>query len=220
MRLLKIDPRSYQWLEQNDQCWYYGEYTSGGGWGASETNRQILNLKKGPASSSNELYYKGLAVNYWGDSLARLITLEKTIGTCTFVPMPGSKPPGHPEYDDRMGNVLRRMAASFPGVDVRSLLMQGGERPAQHAGGGRQSPADICLTLAVDSSTMPPPLAPTLLVVDDVITMGASFAAAKRLLKDLPNVSEVCGIFLAKTVWPEPEFPPLSPEELKRLLGS
>ncbi|HEL3210264.1 phosphoribosyltransferase [Stenotrophomonas maltophilia] len=202
--LIKIDPRHYAWLEQGDQCWYCGEYTSGGGWGISETNRQILNLKKGPGSKANELHYKGVAVNYWGDALARLITLEKTIGKCTFVPMPGSKPIGHPEHDDRIGKVLARMAAHRPGVDVRHILKQGSARPAQHAGGGRKSPTEICETLQVDYSLMPPPLSPTIFVVDDVITMGASFAAAKRMLRELPNVEQVVGVFLAKTVWPTP----------------
>lgn len=219
MRLLKIDPKYYQWLDPNDQCWYYGEYTSGGGWGASETNRQILNLKKGPGAKAGELHYKSVAVNYWGDALAKLLTLENTVGNCTFVPMPGSKPEGHAEYDDRIGRVLTRMSAHHAGVDVRRLLKQHSERSAQHAGGGRKSPSEICETLAVDYSLVPPPLARTIIVVDDVITMGASFAAAKALLTTLPNVQEVVGVFLAKTVWPVPEFPPLTAEELKDLLG-
>ena len=128
-------------------------------------------------TKANELHYKSVAVNYWGDALARLITLEKTIGTCTFVSMPGSKPIGHPEHDDRIGKVLARMAMHRHGVDVGEILKQGSARAAQHAGGGRKSPTEICETLQIDYALMPPPLSPTIFIVDDVITLIGSIGS-------------------------------------------
>ncbi|KRG42331.1 hypothetical protein ARC78_09355 [Stenotrophomonas pictorum JCM 9942] len=206
MRLQKIEPRHYAWLDPNDQCLYYGDYTSGGGFEASDTNRQILNLKKKPTAKQGELYYKEKAVTYWGATLRKLLTLENTQAGYTFVPMPGSKPLGHPEYDDRMHRVLQHMRAGIQGVDVRPLLKQVKDRAAQHEGAGRMSPTDLCKTLAVDHSLIPPPVASTIVVVDDVITMGASFAAAKSMLMPLPNVTRVVGVFLAKTIWQTPDF--------------
>lgn len=206
MRLQKIEPRHYAWLDPNDQCHYYGDYTAGGGFEASVTNRQIFNLKKKPTAKPGELYYKEKAVAYWGDALRKLLTLAGTQGTFTFVPMPGSKPVGHPEYDDRMLRVLQRMCLGVHGVDVRPLLRQTRDRAAQHEGAGRLSPTDLCRTLEVDRSLIPPPLASTIVVIDDVITMGASFAAAKQTLLAVPSVHEVVGVFLARTVWPTPDF--------------
>lgn len=199
MRLQKIEPRHHHWLGPNDQCWHYGEYTSEGGYGASETNRQIFNLKKKPTAKAAELHYKGLAINYWGDSLRQLITLSQTVGSITFVPMPGSKPLGHAEYDDRMVRVLQRMAVGTPGVDIRALLKQVAERPAQHHG-QRLWPQELLETLALDLTVLPPAVAPTLCLVDDVITAGSSFNAAKTLLATVPGVQHVVGIFLAKSV--------------------
>lgn len=111
------------------------------------------------------------------------------------------------------------MAVGVPNVDIRPLLVQTAERDAQHHG-HRLTPDELCETLAVDSNLLNPSLARTIVVVDDVITMGASFAAAKKLLIGLPNVSEVVGVFLAKTVWPAPAFPMLTAEQIQQLLSS
>lgn len=218
MRLQILEPRNHTWLKTGDRCWNYGEYTSEGGYLASDTNQLILNLKKKPTVSPAQLRYKTAAIDHWGSVLAKAINVPGTVGVLTFVPMPGSKPVGHAEYDDRMLRVLQRMAVGVPGVDVRPLLKQVGERSAQHEG-TRLTPTQLCTTLAVDYSLMPPPVARTIVVVDDVITMGASFAAAKSMLAGLPNVQEVVGFFLAKTVRPAPSFTALTPAQLQQLLG-
>lgn len=203
-RLEIIDTAERTHLNPQDRCWCLGDYTSHGGFECSETNRQISNLKKKPTASQAELNWKKKAIKYWGDKLAGVIDASAAIGTVTFVPMPGSKPVGHADYDDRMLRVLKRMAAISPGMDVRPLLIQVGEREAQHAR-KRLTPGElIAQGLQVDATCLSAPLAPTVVVVDDIITMGASFAAAKTLLGGLPGVSEVVGVFLAKTVWPSP----------------
>jgi hypothetical protein len=219
MRLQILETRYYTHLATGDKCWHYGEYTSEGGYQASDTNQKILNLKKKPTVSEGQLYYKNQAIDYWGRTLAGVINLQQTVGLRTFVPMPGSKPVGHADYDDRMLRVLKRMALGAPDVDIRPLLIQTAERDAQHHG-HRLTPDELCETLAVDNTLLNPPLARSIVVVDDVITMGASFAAAKQMLIGLPNVSEVVGIFLAKTVWPAPAFPVMTPEQIKQLLAS
>jgi hypothetical protein len=218
MRLQNLDSKDYQWLGPTDKCWHYGDYTSEGGYNASETNRLITNLKKKPSASANELYYKSKAVMHWGDLLRQLLGVEKLAGDLTFVPMPGSKPHGHPEFDPRMLRVLERMALGVANVDVRPVLIQTAERPPQHHG-HRLSPTELAQSLGIDPAQQAVPLRSLVLVVDDVITMGASFAAAKQKLITLPGVKEVRGVFLAKTVWPQPSFQ-LTPEQIRNLLSS
>jgi hypothetical protein len=205
IRLQSLDPKSYKWLEAGDECWHYGEYTADGGYQASETNRWIGNLKKKPTSPSNQLYWKNQAILYWGNVLRQLMPPEKTQDVVTFVPMPGSKPFGHADYDDRMLQVLRQMAIGYPNIDIRPVLIQTAERQPQHHG-SRYTPDELLETLAVDPAQLAKPLRSIVFVVDDVITMGASFAAAKSLLVGKPNASKVRGVFLAKTVWPTPDF--------------
>ncbi len=219
MRLQNLDPKAYQWLSSTDKCWHYGEYTSEGGYNASETNRLITNLKKKPTASPNELYYKGKAIAHWGDLLRVLIGVDNFSRDLTFVPMPGSKPSGHVDFDDRMLRVLQRMALGVASPDVRPLLVQTVERQPQHHG-HRLAPQELVQSLGVDPAHLVVPLRGVVFVVDDVITMGASFAAAKQKLINLPGVKEVRGLFLAKTVWPKPTFPQLTPEQIRALLSS
>ncbi|MNF16084.1 hypothetical protein D3C80_2189510 [compost metagenome] len=50
------------------------------------------------------------------------------------------------------------------------------------------------------------PVKPHLIIVDDVITLGASFKAAKNLLQSAGVQANIIGVFLAKTVWPASEL--------------
>lgn len=111
------------------------------------------------------------------------------------------------------------MALGAPNVDIRPLLIQIKEREAQHHG-HRLTPDQLCETLAVDSKLLSPLLTHNIILVDDVITMGASFAASKRLLMGLPEVKTVTGLFLAKTVRPAPEFSPLTPEQIQQIFAN
>ncbi|MCX2710177.1 hypothetical protein, partial [Pseudomonas sp. DCB_BG] len=67
-------------------------------------------------------------------------------------------------------------------------------------GGGRLSPAQLMQTLAVDTTQTLYPARSTVIIVDDVITRGSSFNAAKTLLRQVPGVQHVAGVFLAKTI--------------------
>ncbi|MCF7558930.1 hypothetical protein [Pseudomonas petrae] len=204
-RYTKLDNDEYKWLVDDDLCYHYGEYTSGGGFQVSVTNQQIWNLKNKPTSSEAQLYYKGKAIEYWARMISETVDLDASAKDTTFVPMPCSKPNGHPEYDDRMLRILNSLRRRCPTLDVRQILVQTALRPSQHEG-GRLTPTDLKKTMAVDLTLLGEPLKPDIVVLDDVITLGASFNAAKSLLQDLPGVTGVVGIFLAKTVWPPSEL--------------
>lgn len=204
-RLTQLNNDDYRYLTDDDQCFYYGEYTSGGGFGASDTNQQILNLKNRPTSPEARLYYKTRAVEYWARKIAGALDLPAVAQSATFVPMPCSKPIGHPDYDDRMLRVLNGLLRFTPGLDIRPLLLQTVLRNSQHEG-GRLSPAQLRETMAVDQLQLDRPLKTHIVILDDVITMGASFNAARGLIDSISGESSVIGIFLAKTVWPPSEL--------------
>lgn len=204
-KLIELDNDDYRYLVDDDKCYYYGEYTSGGGFQKSETNQQILNLKKKPSSSAGELWYKQRAVEYWGRILSASLDI-KADSRVTFVPMPCSKPIGHPDFDDRMHKVLLSMARGKPPTDIRPILVQTELRPSQHEGGGRLTPAELLKTMEIDPTQVCFPARATVVILDDVITMGASFNAAKSLIEQVNGVEHVIGLFLAKTVWPPDEL--------------
>lgn len=204
-RLTKLDNDDYKYLADDDLCYHYGEYTSGGGFRASETNQQIWNLKHKPTAAEGPLYWKGRAVDYWANMFVETLDLAAVAANTTFVPMPCSKPLGHPEFDDRMLRVLNKLRRNTPALDIRPLLVQTQLRESQHEG-PRQSPTQLLKTLAIDPLLLALPMKPYVVIVDDVITLGASYAAAKSLLEQVPGVQQVVGIFLAKTVWPRSEL--------------
>lgn len=204
-RLTKLDNDEYRWLADEDECYHYGEYTSKGGFRASDTNQQIWNLKTKPTAAKGALYYKGKAVEYWGNVLVNCLALEYVNQFCTLVPMPCSKPTTHAEYDDRMLRVLRSLAQRKPTLDIRPLIIQTETRESQHLG-ARLTPTELRETLAIDRSLLNIPIKPHILVFDDVITMGSSYSAIQGLLREIPQVQTVMGVFLAKTVWDRSEF--------------
>lgn len=205
MRLTKIDCANYLYLSPDDACYFIGEYTAGGGYKASDTNQQIFNLKIRPDASAAQQRYKPIAIRYWAKKIADSnLNWETCQQGWTFVPLPCSKPPNHELFDDRMLRVLQQVARIRPGIDVRPLLYQKVARKSQHEG-DRLSPDQIRAQLEVDSSQLKAPLR-HIILVDDIITRGASFAAARDVVRAIPGVESVMGLFLAKTVRPPVEF--------------
>jgi hypothetical protein len=202
-RLVSIDPTTCNALAEDDECFHIGEFTAHGGYEAGETNQTIMNLKKSPSSaSSGERWWKQRAIEVWGDRLAEHLRLDRAADRVTFVPAPGSKPIGHADYDDRMLQVLQRMAGARNDLDIRSVLATKTARPAQHDG-PRLSVNELKQTLEIDHTELRVPLRSTVLVIDDVITQGVTFRAIQAILKEQLGVRRVVGIFLARTVWPQ-----------------
>lgn len=202
LRLTQVEcPHFY--LVEGDRCYYYGEYTSHGGFGASDTNNWINNLKKKPTASQQQLYYKDQAVTYWANILRQLVPPQNT-HDITFVTIPGSKPVDHPDYDPRMDLVLRRWAGGDPLIDIRRLLVQTEERKAQHEDDVRRTPEQLLETLAIDHTQLTTAPRPNIVIVDDVITRGASYKAAHTLLEGIDGVQTIVGLFLAKNIHQPP----------------
>lgn len=204
-RLTRLDNDSYTFFSDDDECYHYGEYTSGGGYRASVTNDKIFSLKTKPTASSGALYHKGQAIEYWGSIISSTINIAAIVGSTTFVPMPCSKSEDHPDYDDRMLRVLMVLKRTHPTIDIRPILKQTTARPSQHQG-GRLRPSQLMQSMELNEDLLKIPLNKTVIILDDVVTMGASFNAAKTIISKRPEVKKIIGLFLAKTVWPRSEF--------------
>lgn len=200
-RLLNVDTENCHWLQNGDDCKYLGEYVSHGNWNAGETNRQILNLKKKPSTSNAyELQYKQRAVRYWANRLLPSLNIDLCVEQVTFIPMPCSKPVGHPDFDNRMVEVLRAVDPQF---DVRCVIEQTVFRDSQHEG-QRLTPRQLAETMRLaEQEIVRLPVKRFVIVVDDVITLGASFKAAQQMLLSHQAFTDkvISGLFLARTVW-------------------
>ena len=189
-------------LTDRDQCYFLREYTSGRGYAHSETNRLIHNLKKPPDRCGRpEWRYKELAIQQIAREFRDNLDLAR-LQRVTLVPMPPSKARGDPLYDDRMLRVLRAMDVEGQ-LDIRELLVCAVSTDAAHVAAPRPSIDRLVANFIVDEP-IAAPTPTTIALVDDVLTTGAHFVAAKTALtRRFPGVT-VRGLFAARRVFSDP----------------
>ena len=184
------------YLDDDDTCYFLGEYTARQGYSYSDTNQLIFNFKK-PMDRRNrpEWRYKGIAIQQAAEAFRNALN-PAFIDYATFVPVPPSKAKGSLEYDDRITQMLRRIRGNRP-IDVRELVLQSVSTDAAHESDDRPSPDDLVELYELDESlTMPEPQA--LVVVDDVLTTGSHYRAVQRVLSERFSDAEVFGLFIAR----------------------
>lgn len=197
--LTKIDEliRSNHWyLDEQDECYFIGEYTAGRGYTHSATNQLILNLKKSVDRRGRpEWMFKENAIRQAGITLRDSLN-PAFLQRATFVPVPPSRAVADPLYDDRMVRLLRWLGND---VDVRVLVCQKQSMLEAHFSQHRPGPNELYQNYDTDDGLAEPaPL--QLAVVDDVLTTGAHFKAMKMTLEDTFPGVPVVGLFLARRV--------------------
>ena len=201
-RLTKIDdltrPNHY-FLDDDDECYYLGEYTAGEGYKHSETNQLIYNLKK-PLKYRNQSpwKYKIDAINEVGAAFRKSIKQDTLVNNCTLVPIPPSKKKSDPEYDDRIVQILYAMDKHHK-LDIRELVKQRQSIvPAHESEDGERATIEELLTLyEIDESLSKPP-PNKILVFDDLLTTGRHFKAMKAVLQNQFPDTRIIGIFVAR----------------------
>ena len=188
--------QDHHYLQKDDKCWYFGEYTAGKGPNFSDTNQLIFNLKKNIIRRGKiDWKYKAEAIRTAAQALRDSIP-DHWFDSVTFVPIPPSKVREDPLYDDRMSQVLRLLR---PGnsIDWRELVIQTVSTHAAHDSEDRPGPDDL-YNLDEINREMCSPSPKYIIVVDDMLTTGAHFRAAKRLLLERFGDIRVGGIFIAR----------------------
>jgi hypothetical protein len=185
-------------LSASDTCLFLGEYTARKGFSFSATNQLVLNFKKSVDRRGRpEWQHKERAIREVGEAFAGAIKAAWLAGV-TLVPIPPSKEKNDPLYDDRMLRMLLSIPATQP-LDIRELLIQRQTMDAAHDADIRPSPDEIAAAYQIDEGRCEP--APNAIALfDDVITTGAHFVAARRvLLRRFPQV-QIIGFFIARRV--------------------
>ncbi|MEW5687672.1 MAG: hypothetical protein AB1942_22385 [Pseudomonadota bacterium] len=193
----ELERQDHWHLRDDDHCYFFGEYSPGKGWAHSRTNQLVLNLKKKPElRTTNQWVHKTRAIADVGRAIAANFKPEMLPGI-TFVPIPPSKPPEHPDYDDRMLQVARRIA---PACDVREVLQTAAARDPRHTSGSKRDPAALRATLRVRPELLAGLGARPIVLLDDVLTTGCSYTVCRDLLAaQLPGAS-IFGIFVARRI--------------------
>lgn len=139
LTLIKLDElelRKRIDLNTADQCRYWRTYTPKENYHFSETNRLIQNFKISPLEK-HRLIHKEAAIRQIADELMQVIP-DKVYQNFTFVPVPPSKPINHPEYDDRLIQVLKLVQKEKSNLDLRVLVTQQQSTSAAHTMPSRQ----------------------------------------------------------------------------------
>lgn len=199
-RVDKLSQGGASKLSSGDHCYFLMDRVAGG-WDKSEANRLIANLKK-PVSRKGlpDWHYKNDAIEEFARDLAELLNALGLRGNSGvfLVPIPPSKAPSDPAYDDRIIQVASR-ASKAAGVKAMALLHTKRSTYASHMGGTR-SILELKDNLCLRSGGLVLSEASLCVLVDDVITSGAHYVACRQILQEACSGLPVIGAFWAKQV--------------------
>lgn len=188
----------HSYLNEQDRCYFLGEYTARKGYAYSETNNLILNLKKPmDRQGKPEWVHKGRAILRAAGALRNAIHND-WLASATFVPIPPSKAKGDPMHDDRMTKIIQRINTNDP-VDCRELIVQVASTDAVHECDHRPGPAEIEALYSINED-IANPLPAKIVILDDVLTTGSHFKAAQSILAARFPGIQIVGCFVARRV--------------------
>lgn len=173
-------------------------YTPGQGYRYSETNQQILNLKIAVPPPQSREVYKNNAISLFAQELVELFTSSDSRYSYILTPMPPSKMETHPNFDDRIERVGKIVAQRCPRVHYIKLLRAARNCEAAHLTDSGRSAAIYHDSMEIIPGATLGGLPHIIIILDDVLTSGAHFVAARQHLTSKFPSNQVIGIFWAK----------------------
>jgi predicted amidophosphoribosyltransferase len=191
--------RIHPHLHSYDDPYYFIAYTSNRKYDYSDANQFISNFKKSPLKRGMpEYWHKERAIDLAANVLRDQLPNE-WLADSTFVPIPPSKTRDHPEYDDRVTQVLTRIGS----IDVREIVYQLESMDATHMmGESRHSIEDLVANYRIDENLIDPE--PNhIVIVDDMLTAGKHLRAMRRVLGNQFPDAKFSAVFLARRIFAE-----------------
>jgi len=196
------------WLCPDDECYYYMRYPHLADMGelpswSSPVRSRVYDLKKTPTQLQSDprlAVHKRQAIDQFSHDLSvflRVSASQLSDASFALVPVPPSKSRSDPDYDDRLIQVCSRSCELNENIGAVSIdcLHTISSRSAGHFAATRPDPRAIKSNTLLDSGVLQS--YETIILIDDLLTKGASFAACKQLIRDeYPNM-RVIGLFWA-----------------------
>jgi hypothetical protein len=218
IRLSKVDETNisdHSRLLADDICLFLWEYTAGGGFSAGRANDLIINLKKKPSERTTKggWHYKGRAIDEIAAALSASLNPE-WLRVATLVPAPPSKATDHPDYDDRVEQIVRKITMP-PGAtaDIRPMIRNRSSRASAHESDERPTVQELVDNMELDEAMASSAPVKTIGIFDDMLTTGTTFRAMATILGKRFQGVNATGIFVARRAIPNP-FAQLSVDQL------
>jgi hypothetical protein len=197
-RLDEAHRADHIYLTQSDRCAYLAQYRGGDRDGIC--NQLVRNFKCAPSAARGDprrAHYKRQAtvtLAAWLRAAVPRVRAER----CTWVPIPPSKQPADPDFDDRLTRILR-LAFSGYDVDLRALLYQTSSTPRDHARRLRLSERALLEALRFDHAALGTrPIRGVIALFDDVLTSGKHYKCCERRIREALPEAPVVGVFLMR----------------------
>lgn len=185
-----------KYLTDDDICVYAREHTDGG-YEASHSNQMLFNYKKPlVCKDTGQWYYKIHSIALFATELSRL----KFPTNSVLIPAPTSKPRSSVLFDSRIDDSINELIKYRPDLKLQHILDMSEEIRSAHSEGGPRDPAIIEQYITV-SNFKGIDIPDKVFIIDDIITTGGHFKAAKNaILKRFPDMN-VVGVFWAKHIF-------------------
>jgi predicted amidophosphoribosyltransferase len=179
--------------------WYARIYTARAGFQYSDSNQLIFNLKKDPKAKEAELVHKRKAIQQFASELTVLLGGRTDGPPFYLIPIPSSKTPSHSEFDNRLDEVARLVCDAVPRAKYCPILVRRSDISQAHKAEAERDPEVTYASVEVDLSLYSGQIeSKSLVLVDDVLTTGATFTGCRRRVLEAIPGSKVSGIFWAK----------------------
>ncbi len=205
IRLLKLDAISLSQhldLTEDDDCFYWREFTARTDYTRSPTNQLITNFKILP-TAKHRLHHKTGAINQIVEEFIQINNSDRPYEEYTFVPIPPSKISTHPDFDDRLNIVLQRVSnRKNIKMDIRPLITQNIDTESAHTNQApRLTIAELCDLYQINEDIISP-TPKKIVIFDDVLTKGTHFKAMQKTLQKIYPDVPIVGLFIALSVYP------------------
>ena len=187
-------------LTEDDLCFFYF-VRDDRGFSASHDNDVMCNFKHDPVryppgTRAND--YKMRAIEECAGHIASFLNTNRDAFQgldVVLVPMPTSQPRGSELFDGRIDIACKKARCLAPWVKVCKALDVSSSLEKSHLGGTRD--VDL-LSKSISCLPIPSSVVPTLaILVDDVLTTGAHYAACKRVMRAVNPEVDTMGLFLS-----------------------